>query len=103
MLHPVNRYDSPFCFTKQTCSACNGTGLKAYPTLFSKDSGMSVTTLCHVCEGSGFVEDHAQSCSKCHGRGIVLFDDAVEVNVKGGIRNGHSLLFRGVVVLCTDA
>ena len=58
---------------------------------------MSVKTLCHTCEGSGFAPDHAHVCPKCHGKGTLLLEDEVEVNVKGGFPQGHALLFRGVV------
>lgn len=76
----------------QTCPTCNGTGsvTKTQNSFF----GMVQTqTVCPDCGGDGKIIKH--KCSKCHGDGIVMGEDVVEVNIPAGVGEGMQVTASG--------
>lgn len=63
------------------CAKCNGSGVQAITT-----KAHMVRGPCKVCNGRRYVPQ--QSCLQCNGRGIMIVNKQVEVNVPAGVDSG---------------
>lgn len=69
----------------ETCKTCNGSGY----VVRSQRSflGMVQTQeVCPTCGGDGMVISH--KCKKCHGEGVVLGEEIVEIEIPAGVAAG---------------
>lgn len=76
----------------ETCSRCGGSGQlqTVSQTLFGQ---MVRTAVCDRCHGDGRIP--AQPCQSCHGRGEVIAERAVEVQIPAGIADGQRIRMSG--------
>jgi molecular chaperone DnaJ len=75
-----------------TCPACNGTGRvqQISQTVFGQFVRSSA---CGTCGGDGLVVEHP--CAACEGRGRLVVDKPLEVDVPAGIHDGQRIRVRG--------
>ena len=101
----VNNYKQPF-HRREICDACKGTGGKNGDVevcpfcngigqashLFAHPSGsfdqMSYSG-CAYCDGQGFIPKN--KCDVCGGRGVVIGESVLNVNLKRGFRSGSTV------------
>lgn len=71
----------------ETCSRCGGSGQ------INQTSGrMKFNVACPDCGGTGKVQE---SCSACHGTGVVTRTEPLEVRIKAGTRDGQRIRLAG--------
>lgn len=69
----------------ETCSRCHGSGT-IITTRQSILGMMQTTSTCPECRGEGTIIKN--KCSHCHGNGIILGEDIVEINFPAGLTEG---------------
>ena len=76
----------------ETCPECKGTGrvIRTQQSIFGM---MRTETACPNCGGEGKVIKN--KCNHCHGDGIVMGEEVVEVNIPAGVMGGMQLSMRG--------
>ena len=76
----------------ETCPECKGTGrvIRTQQSIFGM---MRTETACPNCGGEGKVIKN--KCNHCHGDGIVMGEEVVEVNIPAGVIGGMQLSMRG--------
>ncbi|MGC9315688.1 MAG: molecular chaperone DnaJ [bacterium] len=75
------------------CPACHGRGYRQVmrSTLFGSFTQVAE---CPDCQGTGQTTD--QRCSACNGKGRVVSDEKIEVDIPAGADNGNYRLIRGM-------
>lgn len=76
----------------ETCTTCSGTGyvVRTRQSLFGM---MQSQEACPTCQGEGTVIKH--QCKKCHGEGVNLGEEIIEVNIPAGVAEGMFLNVSG--------
>ena len=76
----------------ETCPECKGTGrvIRTQQSIFGM---MRTESACPNCGGEGKVIKN--KCNHCHGDGIVMGEEVVEVNIPAGVMGGMQLSMRG--------
>ena len=76
----------------ETCPECKGTGrvIRTQQSIFGM---MRTEAACPNCGGEGKVIKN--KCNHCHGDGIVMGEEVVEVNIPAGVMGGMQLSMRG--------
>ncbi len=76
----------------ETCPECKGTGrvIRTQQSIFGM---MRTETACPTCGGEGKVIKN--KCPHCHGDGIVMGEEVVEVSIPAGVMEGMQLSLRG--------
>lgn len=77
---------------KETCSTCKGQGsvIRNQQTLFGM---MQTQTVCPSCDGEGQIIKN--KCQHCHGEGVVMGEEVVEVNIPAGVQDGMVVNIQG--------
>jgi molecular chaperone DnaJ len=75
-----------------TCNQCNGSGHKVVvqQTPFGR---IQQTIQCNHCNGDGNIPKN--KCNTCHGSGITVKDEIVDVNIPSGAIDGMQLIMEG--------
>jgi len=73
----------------QTCSACQGSG-KISSTVLGY---FKTQTICAECQGTG--KQIKEKCGSCHGKGIVLENVDIKIEVPAGIDDGQTIRLAG--------
>lgn len=76
----------------ETCTTCHGAGyvMRTRQSLFGM---MQSQEPCPTCQGEGKVIKH--QCKHCHGEGVTLGEDIIEVNIPAGVAEGMFLNVSG--------
>lgn len=76
----------------ETCPECKGTGriIRTQQSFFGM---MRSEVACPHCQGEGKIIKN--KCSYCHGEGIVLGEEVVEIQIPAGVVEGMQLSMRG--------
>ena len=76
----------------ETCPECNGTG-RTVRTVRTPFGIMNSETACNRCGGEGKIIKN--KCHHCHGDGIVMGEEVIEVQIPAGVAEGMQLSMRG--------
>jgi len=76
-----------------TCDKCGGTGrlVSFRNTFFGR---LQTVTVCDKCGGSGRIPE--KKCSVCHGKGGVVGEDKIKVEIPPGVMDGMRLRLSGM-------
>lgn len=76
----------------ETCSKCHGRGrvVQVVNSLFGR---MQTESACPDCKGTG--KKIKTRCSHCHGEGVVLGEQVVDVKIPAGVADGMQLTMQG--------
>jgi molecular chaperone DnaJ len=87
---------------QETCPACHGQSAAGGPSQCGECNGSGQVTQmggrmkfnipCPICNGTGRT---ANTCSTCHGEGVVGRAEAVEFRIKAGTRDGQRIRLQG--------
>ena len=75
-----------------TCPECKGSG-RTVRTMRTPFGIMNSETVCNRCGGEGKIIKN--KCPHCHGDGIVMGEEVVEVQIPAGVAEGMQLSMRG--------
>ena len=76
----------------ETCPECKGTG-RTVRTVRTPFGIMNSETACNRCGGEGKIIKN--KCTHCHGDGIVMGEEVVEIQIPAGVAEGMQLSMRG--------
>ena len=76
----------------ETCSKCRGRGrvVQVVNSLFGR---MQTESVCPDCKGTG--KKIKTRCANCHGEGVILGDQVVDVKIPAGVADGMQLTMQG--------
>ncbi|MBI1333112.1 MAG: molecular chaperone DnaJ [Armatimonadetes bacterium] len=75
-----------------TCTSCQGTGVvTAVKNTFLGQ--VRTQTMCPTCSGTGFMITNP--CKKCHGKGVRLTKETVNINIPAGVETGSTIHMPG--------
>lgn len=76
----------------ETCSKCRGRGrvIQVVNSLFGR---MQTEAACPECHGTG--KKIKTRCSHCHGEGVILGEQVVDVKIPAGVADGMQLTMQG--------
>ena len=78
--------------SKTTCPTCQGRG-QVVTQQRSMFGIMQQVSVCPQCNGTG--EIIKDSCTHCHGKGIVQGEEVIQISIPAGVDNGMQLTMRG--------
>lgn len=76
----------------ETCPDCKGSG-RTMRTVRTPFGIMNSESVCNRCGGEGKIIKN--KCPHCHGDGIIMGEDVVEVQIPAGVADGMQLSMRG--------